>query len=88
MDVPAGVTWDELKALAANRQSWRKRVQAITGEPEVEVKLSGKGGIVRSNLLKTFFVGKEPKPAEPAMTRQTRRYRARDEHEVFFRSGW
>ena len=86
MDVPAKFTWKELQQLAANRDGWRKRVQAITGASGVEVKLSGKGGKVCSNLLEAFPKKLTPKPTTNA-AKMARRYRERDAHESFFRPG-
>ena len=87
MDVPANVTWDELIKFAANRHRWRKHVQSITGDPDIEIKFSGKGGKVSSNLLQMFPATTATKVAESAAEAQARRYRNRDAHEVFFRPG-
>ena len=60
MDVPSKLSWEGLKQLAANRDAWRLRVKAITGETRITVQMSGTGGKVSRNLLKPSTPGRKP----------------------------
>ena len=94
MDVP-DLEWEELLELAKNRKGWKLRVEAIANglkanKPAglgVTVKMSGKGGIVSSNLLRPKTPKNKAKRTETRSARAARRYRERDEHEAFFRVG-
>ena len=81
MDVPARLSWGDLKELTANRHSWRKRVFSlltvtVTINPSLPGCLSSPHRISRIQQLKTN------KSAEPP---STKRYISRDTHEASFR---
>ena len=70
---------DTLKKLTANCDGWRLRVAAITNGTNIEVKMSGKGVVVSSNLLQTTtLVPKSVRKTEPHSIRAARRYRERN----------
>ena len=90
MDAP-DYTWEELKQLAANRDSWRSIVNAIKG-PRVHIQLTNSP--LQDNQAKPPIKSK-PRPnrtTRPPATDKSNtttaaaaKYRARDAHELFFR---
>ena len=91
MDAP-DYTWEELKQLAANRDSWRNLslVNAIKG-PRVHIQLTTSPP--RANQTKPPAMSKSHPTTRPSTTDNSNnraatasaKYRARDTHEMFFR---
>ena len=87
MDVSADLTWAEIKALAANRKLWRKRVFALKHGPCITVTMDP----TLTGCTATQTPCSPPKPKPKTTTHSAsptaRRYLRRDRHEAFFRPG-
>ena len=82
MDVPAVSSWRQLNTIAADRDGWRDRVRAMRGQ-------AGVAPIITTSTdadANTPTIKCEPKKQPPLTeSEQAKRYRQRDEREMFLR---
>ena len=84
MDVPGQLSWPELRELAANRRGWRRRVHALRNNNGVTITMNDSlpGRLApRKQIVSTTV------KTAPLTSPSAKKYRTRDVHEVFFRSG-
>ena len=83
MDVPARLTWSELKKLAENRDGWRDRVRALTRPPKIEIVINDAVPGARTENPKA--PQPRPRTRRQRPTTSASKYLKRDAHEAFFR---
>ena len=82
MDAPR-LSWKELKRLAADRDNWCARVRLLSQPPRVQVEMNDDVAGARVHVKAPAAIPPKTKSVTTAMSK----YRARDEHEAFFRPG-